>query len=790
MSQPIDTASVKIVPDFSGFSAEANQEVNQELRKVATTARTAFAQVERAASEAGHEIAAELRVGGAVAEGALREVGTQGQIMAAKVAASSAEAGSALGGRIAAGALVAKAAVAGIALAVTAGLGAITTFGLRSAAQLEQTRIGITALVGSVEEANQLIRELQEFSAATPFEFAGITDAARRVLAFGDAVGITRDEVIPTLTTIGNLVSVLGGGQEELNSVLRAIGQIASSGRLLGGELQQISQALPGFSPAVAIAEQLGIAVKDVDGGVLDATTAINALLAGMAEFRGAAGAMEAQSQTLLGVFSTFKDVIGQALTGAFEPVIPAIKDALAEITPILGDAIGELAPSLGGLLAALLPLAGQLVSALVPIITPILDALGPALQALAPALQPLGDALGRIFEAIAPLLPVIGEALNQLIAGIVDAAPIDEFVTGMAELVPVLGDLLLAIVPLIPSLIELLTAITPLLVIVAPLAADLLRLATQFGVAPVVKALAVAFSFLSDSIAEFAHFLTAVDWAAVWGAITGAVSGAFTAVVGFFHDLPGNIAGFLRQLPSRAADALNQMAFIVGVTIGRIIRFFLDLPAQIIAALVALPGLLVAFFTTTGNNARTVIANAFNSIVDFARGLPSRLLDALRTMISGIATFASELVPRAIQLGRDIVGGIISGIRATIGGIGRTLMNGLNSAIDGIQHGLGIGSPSKVLAAEVGRWLPPGIEEGVQQATPSLLSTIAGLVGDISAITGRGSPSSSLTVDVGGVVVNGSATVSDATTIGATVGRSVAAAARRSQLALAVRMR
>ena len=52
--------------------------------------------------------------------------------------------------------------------------------------------------------------------------------------------------------------------------------------------------------------------MADISSGSLDATTGIKALLDGMAKFPGAAGAMEAQSKTLLGVFSTIESLAGR----------------------------------------------------------------------------------------------------------------------------------------------------------------------------------------------------------------------------------------------------------------------------------------------------------------------------------------------------------------------------------------------------------------------------------------------------------------------------------------------
>src|SRR5690606_28115253 len=106
------------------------------------------------------------------------------------------------------GAMLKTTLVAGVAAAV-AGLGALTAFGLKSAASLQQTQIGLESLLGSAEAAGEFLGEMQQFAAETPWGFEQVAEASRRILAFGDAVGMTRDQVLPTLTTIGDLVSVL-----------------------------------------------------------------------------------------------------------------------------------------------------------------------------------------------------------------------------------------------------------------------------------------------------------------------------------------------------------------------------------------------------------------------------------------------------------------------------------------------------------------------------------------------------------------------------------------------------
>lgn len=629
--------------------------------------------------------------------------------------------------------------VAGTA-AVVAGLGAMAVAGLKSAAAMEQTQIGFEALTGSAQEASKFIAELQQFSAKTPFEFAGVRNAARRILAFGDAVGITREQVIPTLTVIGDLTSVLGVGQQEIDSVVRALGQMASKGKVTQEELLQLAEALPGFNANAAIAAALGLPVGKsmelITKGAVDARTGIRALLDGMAGFKGAAGAMVKQSETLLGVFSTFKDTISIELVNAFQPLVPAVKDALGQLTPILGSAIGQLAPALGSLLSGVLPTIGHLVTGLVPIITPILDLLRSIIVNVDGVLGPLGAAIGLVLEQLKPLGPVIGDTLAVLITELIPV--IAELAPVLAELVPPLGELLVAMLPLIPPLGELLVAVVQLLVPLAEFTGWLISLgATHNTLQPTIAALGL----LTAGISALAGWLTNIDWARTWQSVTGAVAAAGNAITGFFRDLPGRITGFLRSLPERLRDlalrAFQIFAFAVGFGIGTILAFFRDLPGRVIAHVKLLWERVRGLFKTGADEAKSTVATGVANIVAQAKALPGRVVDAVKAL-PGLLRDALVTIPgRMYQLGRDIILGLIDGIKSLIGNVTKTLRSGLDSAVDGVKRGLGIASPSKVFAA-IGRDTIAGYVRGVEAAAQAARSaTMAAL----SQAGGRGAP-------------------------------------------------
>ena len=248
------------------------------------------------------------------------------------------------------------------AFAAKAGLAAIAVTALNSAlsagksafidynAQLEQTRVAFTSMLGSATQANAMIGNLQKFAAETPFEMPGVRDAAQQLLAFGyDA-----NEIIPTLTALGNAASGLGRGQDGFQHLAFVFGQIRTTGQLMGQDVMQLAQL--GVPVKDILAKNLGL-TKDELANIgevgIDADVAIQALIDGMNE--RFPEMMKKQSETFEGVLSNIKDNIGQAFGLSGLPLFEDAKNMLLEIKNITDT---MLANAQGGksLFAGILP--------------------------------------------------------------------------------------------------------------------------------------------------------------------------------------------------------------------------------------------------------------------------------------------------------------------------------------------------------------------------------------------------------------------------------------------------
>lgn len=609
------------------------------------------------------------------------------------------------------------AALAGTA-ALTAGLTTLAGLGLSAAGNLEQTQISLNSLTGSAANGAKVFKDLQTFAAETPFEFPDVTKVAQQFLAFSSSVGLSQKDLIPFLTTLGDVASVTGAGAEGMQRVTLALGQIASAGRLTIGDVRQVATNLPGFNAVAAIAAARGTttaqAMEDISSGAISADEGIRALIAGMKKFPGAAGAMEKQSETLLGVLSTFKDVSRQALSDSFAPVIPQIKESLAAITPIVGETFRQLAPALGGLVATLLPFLVNLLKGLTPILVPILQSLSAALEVIGPLLPPLGVAFAQIISELVPVLPLFSSLLS-LIFPLIPA--LLQLAVPLAQLlIPALSLLETVLVPLIPPLTQL---------------ANILAVGLTAAVGLVYNALGKLTLFFTDTPAEvyvlvgaIAAFTIGINATAIatkiaavatdiWTASTKALglalkfSGSWVGIVlialtalvtGFiyaykhseaFRNAVAAVGHALEVAGKAIVDALLTAVNAVGDGFGAVVDFVSKLPGRvggflsdlgegIVDALAAIPGLILAGLKLAFDTALRVIGIYLGLILAAIMGVPRLIVYEFFALPGQLATLFTA-VGTAILAGATAVGSTLLGFFT---GVGHSILTFVDEAL------------------------------------------------------------------------------------------------------------
>jgi tape measure domain-containing protein len=193
-------------------------------------------------------------------------------------------------------------------------------------AELESQTRSLQVLTGSAKKAGQIIKELQQLGAVTPFTSTELIDSAKRLQAFG----VEADKVVETTRRLADASGATGA---ELSGLVTAYGQVQAKGRLQGEELLQFQER--GIALQEELRKMYGMTSEEfqkaLEKGQISAK-AVEVALVNLTSVGGkyANGAI-AQSDTLQGRLSTLQDGIDGLARGIGTALSPAIKAVLNE---------------------------------------------------------------------------------------------------------------------------------------------------------------------------------------------------------------------------------------------------------------------------------------------------------------------------------------------------------------------------------------------------------------------------------------------------------------------------
>jgi hypothetical protein len=198
-----------------------------------------------------------------------------------------------------------------------------------------------------------------------------------------------------------------------------------------------------------------------------------------------------------------------------------------------------------------------------------------------------------------------------------------------------------------------------------------------------------------------------AIVWAATmaaqWLIAMGPVGWVIATIVGLVALIIANWDA-IKQWTAQAWDAVWQK-----------VKGSVDFLLAAVGGIAQLPGQVAGWF---GDMKDAAIRKAL-SLVEWMKGLPRRIGSA-------VGSLGSLLWDK----GQDVIRGLLNGIKSMGSWLYDQLVSFAKNMIPGpIADALGIGSPSKVMAQVVGRWLPPGIVQGAEAEAPAMNKALGRLV-------------------------------------------------------------
>lgn len=224
--------------------------------------------------------------------------------------------------------------------------------------QFQQLEISFNTMLGSADKSKQLMDELIQTAAHTPFDLSSVTSGAKQLLAYGTEA----KDVNKTLVQLGDIAS---GLNIPLGDLVYLYGTTVSQGRMFTVDLRQF------MGRGVPLAEELGKILHQNTTEVQESVSKgkvtsdiFKEAIANMTQAGGRfGGLMEQQSKTLEGQWSNIGDSIqqmfneiGKKSEGVFSSglsIISAMVENWQEVIKTIGTAIVAVGSYRASLMAA-----------------------------------------------------------------------------------------------------------------------------------------------------------------------------------------------------------------------------------------------------------------------------------------------------------------------------------------------------------------------------------------------------------------------------------------------------
>ena len=540
---------------------------------------------------------------------------------------------------------------------------------------------GAGAVAGLTKSATAAFGEYEQLVGGVDTLFG---DASSKVQenaakAFATA-GMSANEYMSNVTAFSaSLLQSLGGDTSKAADVAdMAMQDMSDNANKMGSSMESITLAYQGFAKGQY---QLLDNLKLGYGGT---KTEMQRLLADAEKLSGQKYNMENLNdvyeaihvvQTEMGITGTTAKEAASTLEGSFASMGAAWQNVVTS----LGS--GE---NLGANIDTFVQTAEQYISNLIPVIEQSLGGISQLIEGLAPV---IAEKLPGLVETILPaLLTAAGQLVSSLGSAIETSLP-TILTTGMDVLNELIQGFLQALPQLMPMVMTLLTTLTQFIIENLPL---------------LIEAAAQIILGLATGLAE-----------------------ALPQLIPTIVEVVLNIALYLVENIDLLIDAALQL--MIGLAEGLISA----LPVLIEKAPIIISKLFAAFINSIPKLMEAG-ARIIKMIIDgLAKAVP-QLLKKAPELIEDLKKQFFAAIPKIVEVGKNIVEGIKQGIADAWSALTSWFTDKMKDLVDSVADFLKIGSPSKLMADEIGRWIPAGIAEGINKGMGVLDKEINAMTADM----------------------------------------------------------
>ena len=602
----------------------------------------------------------------------------------------------------------------------------------------------------------------------------------QKVLMQTQNLGITTvDELGASLAQVTPTASAFGVSFEQVGASLAVM---TASGTSTAQATTQLNSLIAELGKTGTVASNnLAKAAE----GTQYAGMSFNEMMDAGADLGDVLGMISAQADkdgvSMVDMFSSIE--AGKAALSIFSGEGATFKSDLEQMATsadVVGEAYGTVSDSLEFKTQRIKTSFSNMATGLFEVVSgPLADAADGAADALASITQGfnengvagVADALLGLFENAAQQIMAFdwGGTSDKIVAGITDFIEGDgtgRFLETASNIVVSIAQGLGQAVPkLLPALVKLVTHIVTNLIKQAPKLINAgLQLIANLAVGlvqalpDIASAIWQVICCIGDAIAQLPGIIGAYydtllsgigQWCSdMWTKASEGMSNLVSGIISWIQQLPEKVWTWLvntvakvlawrQQMIDNATQAMSEM-------LSGIISWVQQLPEKVWTWLVNTVTKLLAWRQQMITNASTAMSEMLSKIISWMQQLPGKVWTWLVNTANKVVQWGIQLAQKGAAAAKKLFDSVVDGIKGLpdkIMSIGADIVTGLwngissgwdwlkdkvsglaTSLLDAAKDALGINSPSTEFRDQVGRWGPPGIAEGFDDAMPDAI--------------------------------------------------------------------
>ena len=561
---------------------------------------------------------------------------------------------------------------------------------------------------GTKTEMERLLADAEKLT-GVKYDINNLNDVYQAIHAVQEEMGITGTTAKEAASTLeGSMASAKAAWDNFMNGSSDADQLADAFATAADNIVKNLAEIIPRFAetlPALG-----GAIIAQLPGLVAAIVPAV--LSAGLSVLK------QLQDAVLDFDFAGTADKVVQMITGFIEgDGLGSLLDTLVTIFTGIVNGISSMLPSL---LPALIELISYVVTSLLDQLPAILDC---ALELILGLAQGILAALPVLIEALPEVISSIVEFLISAVPQIIDAGI--ELLMALVDALPVIID---ALVDALPQIIR--ATVTALIAAAPQIAKAGIKL-----LGALIEAIPVIVVELAEAVPDIVAAI--IDVLAELPGLIGEV----------FAEIVTDLVEWGQQMLSNASMAMSNM-------LSKVNSIIQELPGKIWTHLVNAVNKVIAWGQQMVSNASTAASNMLSKVSSTLQQLPGKVWDYLSQAAQKVVTWGTQLAQKGAaaatqlfnsivnglgslpskmaEIGSNIVSGIWNGISSGWNCLTNKVSNLANSLLDAAKDALGINSPSKEFADEVGRWIMPGVGKGLDKSMPATLKDMKAKAGEL----------------------------------------------------------